>query len=149
MPTKVCERCGETFRKNNEYSYAVWETIRFCSTTCRGNGRAPTIKECARCGESFRTDHLRDKYCSQGCYFEHLRTIVYPLRTRGSGEFSNPIKRLLMERAGGRCRWCGAEEDLGFDHVVPRFLGGDGSVENGQVLCSECHKSKTLIQRPA
>lgn len=149
LPTKECAGCGRTFRKSNEWSYAVWEKIRFCSLACRGNGKPQTTKECAHCGVEFVSGRPgRDKFCSHDCYTARLRSIVYPLRTRGSGLFSRPIKRLLMERAEGRCEACGSEEDLEFDHVVPRFMGGDGSLENGQVLCSECHDRKTLEQRP-
>ena len=36
LPTKTCEQCGIEFPKNQEYSYAVWEKIQYCSNRCKG-----------------------------------------------------------------------------------------------------------------
>ena len=50
--------------------------------------------------------------------------------------------RILSEdaRAGGRCAYCGATEDLTLDHVIP------GTTEGGvRILCRSCngHKGAT------
>lgn len=151
LPTKICERCGEEFRKNPEYSYAVWSSIRFCSRICRGSGKPPRRADCELCGSTFqvRTYNGKDaRFCSHDCYAETLRVITYPLKHRASGEFSNPMRRVIYERDGGQCCQCGTTDNLEFDHIVPMFLGGIGTVENGQLLCRPCHLQKTLRERP-
>lgn len=55
------------------------------------------------------------------------------------------IKQATMMRDGFRCRCCGLgghEGWLGilvYHHVIPVFLGGPDTVENGLTLCSNCH----------
>lgn len=149
LPTKTCERCGQGFRKNPEYSYAVWEAIRFCSYKCRG-GPEPKERFCARCGAEYSTGHgNRSKYCSQDCYWEGLRTELYPVRNRRRGrEFSHRMKRLLLERANYRCERCSATDHLEYDHIVPCHAGGMNDLANGQVLCRECHRDKTRDDAP-
>lgn len=70
---------------------------------------------------------------------EHFR----PAR---AGEFSRAMKRELLARAGHRCEWCGAATRLRCDHVVPVRYGGGSGVDNGQVLCEDCHRRKTRAE---
>jgi 5-methylcytosine-specific restriction endonuclease McrA len=54
-----------------------------------------------------------------------------------------PDTRLFVwQRDAGRCRHCGAKEDLQFDHVIPRALGGSNSAENVELLCGSCNSRK-------
>lgn len=153
LPTKICERCGNEFRKNTEYSYAVWGRIRFCSIACRGNGRPGTILTCATCGTDFqkRQYHYPSKrhYCSQACYWFSLRTERYPVnrkhRRLNNLEFSHRQKRALLERADRKCQRCGAAKNLECDHVVPIWNEGRNTATNGQVLCRPCHREKTQL----
>lgn len=52
------------------------------------------------------------------------------------------ILRTVLERDAGRCRLCGSDERLEFDHVVPFSRGGPGTVENLQLLCNPCNRRK-------
>jgi len=55
-------------------------------------------------------------------------------------EFTQAEKKEILERDGYRCVVCGLGRenglDLHIDHIKPRSLGGQGTVENGQVLCA-------------
>jgi 5-methylcytosine-specific restriction endonuclease McrA len=55
-------------------------------------------------------------------------------------EFTEEEKRQIFERDGYRCVTCGLGREHGLelhiDHIKPRSLGGQGTVENGQTLCS-------------
>jgi hypothetical protein len=51
--------------------------------------------------------------------------------------------RAVVERDGLRCVQCGATQELQLDHVVPVALGGATSVENLQMLCSDCNLEKS------
>jgi len=45
-------------------------------------------------------------------------------------------------RDGFRCQYCGSGEDLTFDHVLPRRLGGQTNWENITTACAPCNMRK-------
>jgi len=55
-------------------------------------------------------------------------------------EFTAAEKKVILERDGYKCVVCGLGRengvDLHIDHIKPRSLGGQGTIENGQVLCA-------------
>ena len=55
-------------------------------------------------------------------------------------EFTQAEKNEIFERDGFKCVVCGLGRenglDLHIDHIKPRSSGGQGTVENGQVLCA-------------
>lgn len=58
------------------------------------------------------------------------------------------VRARVFERDGGRCQHCTRKLGPGFtkfafDHVVALANGGAHSEANIQLLCSECHASKT------
>ncbi len=73
------------------------------------------------------------------------RTPRPPMKRKSrAGNFTRATKRAILERAGYRCEWCGAEGvELACDHVVPLMGGGGTTAENGQALCVPCHDEKT------
>ncbi len=149
MPTKTCASCGQEFEKNPEYSYAVWANIRHCSKRCAGNNKPRRYLTCEQCGEQFLGIRAsrNERFCSVECCGAYARTERFPIAGRRHGlNFTRPMRRELMARADGRCARCGATEHLEYDHVVPLFRGGANSVENGQVLCRPCHRTKTTAE---
>ena len=68
---------------------------------------------------------------------------MYDPETSGKNvfdEFSSSEKKEILERDGYKCVVCGlGREDgleLHIDHIKPRSLGGQGTVQNGQTLCA-------------
>ena len=55
---------------------------------------------------------------------------------------SDKTRKELMEKAGHKCPQCGATDNLEIDHIVPISRGGDGRMENLQVLCRSCNRKK-------
>lgn len=51
-------------------------------------------------------------------------------------------RRLILERDGWACVWCGSTDELQIDHVVPFSRGGACSVDNVAVLCGPCNRRK-------
>lgn len=62
-------------------------------------------------------------------------------------EFSAKVMVAAFQRAKERCEQCTAKLYPGrfaYDHVLPCALGGEPTLENCQVLCSNCHSAKTF-----
>jgi len=55
-------------------------------------------------------------------------------------EFTAKEREAVLKRDGYKCVTCGLGRESGLelhvDHIKPRSLGGQGTVENGQTLCS-------------
>ena len=49
---------------------------------------------------------------------------------------------LIMRRSRGRCEWCQSRDGCGFDHIIPRRLGGTNRRANLQFLCHRCGQWK-------
>lgn len=60
----------------------------------------------------------------------------------GGGYISPSTRRLVWRRDEGRCHHCGSTEELHFDHIVPRSLGGSGTAANVELLCRRCNLAK-------
>ena len=76
-----------------------------------------------------------------------LATAHSLMRAEEAGQAMRPpvaieIRRAVFERDGGRCVECGGSFDLQYDHVIPFSLGGATTVENLQLLCADCNRSK-------
>ena len=52
------------------------------------------------------------------------------------------VRLAVWERDGGRCVECESSFELQFDHAIPVALGGATSVQNLQLLCADCNRSK-------
>ena len=63
-------------------------------------------------------------------------------------DYVKPQKRVaftrfnLFLRDEFRCQYCGAKDDLTFDHVIPRASGGITSWENVVAACAPCNLRK-------
>lgn len=53
------------------------------------------------------------------------------------------LRRAIFERDGGRCVECGGSFDLQYDHILPVAHGGATTLENLQLLCADCNRSKS------
>lgn len=53
------------------------------------------------------------------------------------------LRRAVFERDGGRCVECGSNFDLQYDHILPVARGGATTLENLQLLCADCNRTKS------
>jgi len=65
-------------------------------------------------------------------------------------EFSPKTRKIIYERDNNCCVVCSGKTYLGIAHVfVPRSKGGLGIIENGALLCQECHHAMDNGSDPA
>ena len=76
-----------------------------------------------------------------------------PTPTPAAGEYariSADTRLFVWTRDQGRCRNCGADRDLQFDHIIPQSLGGSGTAANVELLCGDCNlKKRARLFAPA
>ena len=65
-----------------------------------------------------------------------LKTYVQPTRNPAFTRFN------VFLRDKFECQYCGSEDDLTFDHVIPRSRGGRTTWENIVTACAPCNLSK-------
>ena len=53
------------------------------------------------------------------------------------------VKQMVWMRDGGRCRQCGAQAELQYDHIIPVAMGGGSGPENLQILCGPWNRRKS------
>ena len=63
-------------------------------------------------------------------------------RQRRRRVWSDEERRFILDRDGWRCVYCGSTDELEIDHIVPFSRGGACSIDNAQVLCGPCNRSK-------
>lgn len=52
-------------------------------------------------------------------------------------------RREVWKRDNGKCRECGSDESLEFDHMIPVSKGGNSTTNNVQLLCLRCNRAKS------
>ena len=66
-------------------------------------------------------------------------------------DFTREQKEAILKRDGYKCVICGKGiEDgveLHVDHIKPRYLGGESTIENGQTLCSQHNFIKKTLKQ--
>ncbi len=56
-------------------------------------------------------------------------------------ETSQQIRKAVIER-DRICQYCGMDENLHVDHIIPMVRGGKAVMNNLQALCASCNTSK-------
>jgi 5-methylcytosine-specific restriction endonuclease McrA len=65
-----------------------------------------------------------------------LKTYVKPSRSPAFTRFNVFLRDKFM------CQYCGSNDDLTFDHVIPRSKGGQTTWDNVVAACSPCNLTK-------
>ena len=126
----ICERCGRRFPKQ-EGSYQK----KYCSDECKYQ-YGYTV--CKKCGKKFKKRSISHLFCSDICQRE--------FRKGKAPEYKewSLLCEIVSERDNYTCVNCGCSNNVKFvvHHKKPLVFGGDNSLENLELLCSQCHSDK-------
>lgn len=78
-------------------------------------------------------------------YIKKRGDTIWSHRTTNRAPVSGSIRYQVLKRASFRCELCGIsaeEKALEVDHITPKNLGGEDSINNYQALCYSCNASK-------
>ena len=70
----------------------------------------------------------------------------FTFRRRDRREFPRKVKLIAFQRCHGKCEKCEVPLSVGhfiYDHIIAWELSRDSSVDNCQVVCSNCDAPKT------
>ena len=67
----------------------------------------------------------------------------YPPKRPSPRYIPSEVRVKVWLRDGGKCKRCGAEDDLEFDHIVPVAKGGSNTENNVELLCRSCNSKKS------
>jgi 5-methylcytosine-specific restriction endonuclease McrA len=116
--------------KNNKDRYTALSLLPMMKWTCKW------------CFKNRVKTH-RHHYCSKDCSIS-AQIFCYP---------QGPLSRYFLRvKQNEECACCGktfGKKERGeVDHIIPIFKGGQAlGTENLQLLCQECHLSKTINER--
>lgn len=99
-----------------------------------------------RTGKVFRDPDRAIRHLAQSGFLIKIAKGIYKydpkkVQQRELQDFSAAQKKEILERDGYKCVVCGKGikdgVELHVDHIKPKDLGGEATIENGQTLCSQ------------
>jgi 5-methylcytosine-specific restriction endonuclease McrA len=67
---------------------------------------------------------------------------LFQLHVTNSGEAKRLWRKQIKESWNHQCAYCGSEENLTIDHVIPQSKGGADFTKNVVCCCQDCNQSK-------
>ena len=99
-----------------------------------------------RTGKVFRDPDRQIRKLAQSGYLIKVSKGIYRydpsfINKRELEDFIDTQKKQILERDGYKCVICGRGTkdgvELHIDHIKPKDLGGEATIENGQTLCAQ------------
>lgn len=72
----------------------------------------------------------------------HLETITHLEHQEQYRSFSKTRHKRLLISIGRRCAYCGTNENLTIDHLIPKSKGGQDHPSNLVLACLPCNNRK-------
>ncbi len=73
------------------------------------------------------------------------------VRQKELDDFTAEQKEVILKRDGYKCVICGRGRkegvELHVDHIKPKYLGGESTIENGQTLCAQHNFIKKTLKQ--
>jgi len=67
---------------------------------------------------------------------------VFNLQTTSSAEAKRLWRSKIKEEWGYECAYCGSQDNLTIDHIVPKAKGGPEFTKNLLCACHDCNQDK-------
>ena len=67
---------------------------------------------------------------------------LFQLHATSSGEAKRMWRQHIKEQWNHQCAYCGSEENLTIDHIIPQSKGGMDFTKNVVCCCHDCNQSK-------
>lgn len=58
-------------------------------------------------------------------------------------KISKSVRKIVYDRDGRLCTYCGSSERLSIDHRIPRSRGGSDDIDNLTTACCSCNSRKS------
>lgn len=125
----------EFFKKNPNRDIKHPEVVDWVVTTYR-----------KRTGNVFRDPDRAIRHLAQSGFLIKIAKGIYrydpeKVQQKELYDFSSSQRKLILERDNFKCVVCGKGlkegVELHVDHIKPKDLGGEATIENGQTLCSQ------------
>lgn len=109
-----------------------------------------------RTGKVFRDPDRGIRKLHQDGYLIKVKKGVYRydpnfVNKRKLSDFSSKTKEAIFKRDEYKCVMCGRGKaegvELHADHIKPKDLGGEATLNNGQTLCSRCNFLKKKLKQ--
>lgn len=68
---------------------------------------------------------------------------LFNLYTTSSGEARRLWRKQIKESWNHQCAYCGSEENLTIDHIIPQSKGGSDFTKNVVCCCHSCNQNKS------
>ncbi len=68
---------------------------------------------------------------------------LFNLQTSSSSEAKRMWRQSIREKWNHKCAYCGSEEKLTIDHIIPQCKGGSDFLTNVVCCCHECNQLKS------
>lgn len=124
-------------------AFLDFQTLRVLNNEKDEEDQDPVLMEYNNCA---RGDGLGYLEFRQNTFREYLLEKMPYLTTKDPQRlFTKDQKAVIFRLGKGICAGCGkklSEDDFEADHIVPHSKGGKTQIANGQILCSDCNKSK-------
>ena len=142
-----CDMCDKlSYDRPSHYNR---KKRHFCSMDCYSEFRKTKLqleeqhayKGIRKDGESKQIYHKR--YCKNNPdVIAHLKARRYAKEKNAEGSHTLIEWDKLKDSCGNVCVFCGSDEKLTKDHIVPLSKGGTDYIENIQPLCRSCNSKK-------
>lgn len=138
-----CDMCGKvSYDKPSSYAR---KNRHFCSTSCYSEFRKtklPKEEQHAYKGGISQYESHRKYVKNNPERIAHLKARRYALEKGAIGSHSFEEWSELKSSYGNVCAFCGSNEQLTKDHIIPLSKGGSDYIENIQPLCRSCNSRK-------
>jgi hypothetical protein len=75
-------------------------------------------------------------------FFNSADDLMFHLKTTSSAEAKRLWRHSIKEKWNYQCAYCGSNENLTIDHVIPQSKGGIDITTNVVCCCVSCNQSK-------